>query len=463
MNPATATAAPSASAARNCFRVSARTSGVSANTTRISSKPRAMRVARRQHRMRGAEPLHLAGDLGFGNQPQRLFLDRIVTGSDHHRAGLRAGVARPRAAHGSAASVRRSRASPSARPSACGCPHPPPAPPQGMSCPPYSGSGSFRRCGHSGASPRRKAVRHRRKARVCPPLLLAFRATDSFEDHDAQATGPSRRRRERRFADRHAQPHLSRPLGRSGGGGPARGRLRHAHRKRPAAAGVGLQRRYRAGRRCGRAPDHDPRCRDREPAAIRSASQSFRGPRPAARSHDRAGAELRGRHRLDRTAGQSAEAGPARAFAASRRRRRPMSRRWLPFRQCPAAQSPAAPAQPAPQRSRAASGRASGAPRRNRSKVYPREPNSASISAARRTSPPCALPGTASAAPMGSSSKACGRSSASATAGPDRSNCGWWSDRSPMPVTAAKLCATLANAGLSCQPTTFDGQRLALR
>ena len=28
---------------------------------------------------------------------------------------------------------------------------------------------------------------------------------------------------------------------------------------------------------------------------------------------------------------------------------------------------------------------------------------------------------------------------------------------------AAKLCATLANAGLSCQPTTFDGQRLALR
>jgi hypothetical protein len=28
---------------------------------------------------------------------------------------------------------------------------------------------------------------------------------------------------------------------------------------------------------------------------------------------------------------------------------------------------------------------------------------------------------------------------------------------------AAKLCAALANAGLSCQPTTFDGQRLALR
>jgi hypothetical protein len=28
---------------------------------------------------------------------------------------------------------------------------------------------------------------------------------------------------------------------------------------------------------------------------------------------------------------------------------------------------------------------------------------------------------------------------------------------------AAKLCAMLANAGLSCQPTTFEGQRLALR
>jgi hypothetical protein len=30
-------------------------------------------------------------------------------------------------------------------------------------------------------------------------------------------------------------------------------------------------------------------------------------------------------------------------------------------------------------------------------------------------------------------------------------------------ATAAKLCATLAAAGLSCQPTTFEGQRLALR
>lgn len=30
-------------------------------------------------------------------------------------------------------------------------------------------------------------------------------------------------------------------------------------------------------------------------------------------------------------------------------------------------------------------------------------------------------------------------------------------------ANAAKLCATLAMAGLSCQPTTFDGQRLALR
>jgi hypothetical protein len=30
-------------------------------------------------------------------------------------------------------------------------------------------------------------------------------------------------------------------------------------------------------------------------------------------------------------------------------------------------------------------------------------------------------------------------------------------------ANAAKLCATLAMGGLSCQPTTFDGQRLALR
>lgn len=30
-------------------------------------------------------------------------------------------------------------------------------------------------------------------------------------------------------------------------------------------------------------------------------------------------------------------------------------------------------------------------------------------------------------------------------------------------AAAAKLCAALAGAGLSCQPTTFDGQRLALR
>ena len=30
-------------------------------------------------------------------------------------------------------------------------------------------------------------------------------------------------------------------------------------------------------------------------------------------------------------------------------------------------------------------------------------------------------------------------------------------------ANAAKLCATLAMGGLSCQATTFDGQRLALR
>jgi hypothetical protein len=30
-------------------------------------------------------------------------------------------------------------------------------------------------------------------------------------------------------------------------------------------------------------------------------------------------------------------------------------------------------------------------------------------------------------------------------------------------VAAARLCATLAGAGIACQPTVFDGQRLALR
>jgi hypothetical protein len=31
------------------------------------------------------------------------------------------------------------------------------------------------------------------------------------------------------------------------------------------------------------------------------------------------------------------------------------------------------------------------------------------------------------------------------------------------PAAAAKLCASLAAAGLSCQPTLFEGQRLAQR
>jgi hypothetical protein len=30
-------------------------------------------------------------------------------------------------------------------------------------------------------------------------------------------------------------------------------------------------------------------------------------------------------------------------------------------------------------------------------------------------------------------------------------------------ATAARLCAALANAGTTCQPTVFDGQRLAIR
>jgi hypothetical protein len=30
-------------------------------------------------------------------------------------------------------------------------------------------------------------------------------------------------------------------------------------------------------------------------------------------------------------------------------------------------------------------------------------------------------------------------------------------------AAAARLCGTLGNAGLSCQPAIFDGQRLALR
>jgi hypothetical protein len=30
-------------------------------------------------------------------------------------------------------------------------------------------------------------------------------------------------------------------------------------------------------------------------------------------------------------------------------------------------------------------------------------------------------------------------------------------------ASAARLCATLAAAGATCQPATFDGQRLAMR
>jgi hypothetical protein len=30
-------------------------------------------------------------------------------------------------------------------------------------------------------------------------------------------------------------------------------------------------------------------------------------------------------------------------------------------------------------------------------------------------------------------------------------------------AAAARLCGKVANAGLSCQPAIFDGQRLALR
>ena len=100
MKPATATAAPSLNAARKRFRVSGtHQRRVGEHHENIVEAAREA-LPRRQHRMRGAEPLRLPCDLGRRNKPQGLLLDRIVIGPDHHRAGLRTGVARPRAAHG---------------------------------------------------------------------------------------------------------------------------------------------------------------------------------------------------------------------------------------------------------------------------------------------------------------------------------------------------------------------------
>ncbi len=59
--------------------------------------------------------------------------------------------------------------------------------------------------------------------------------------------------------------------------------------------------------------------------------------------------------------------------------------------------------------------------------------------------------------------RVCGRSSASATGASGQVELRLVVGPITNAGTAAKLCAALANAGLSCQPTTFDGQRLALR
>ncbi len=148
-------------------------------------------VARRQHRMRGAEPLHLACDLRVResaatplSRPHRdsgpiTTAQACAPASRTARSTWLSSVCPPiscitfgkRRAHAGALTRRQHHR---------------------KTCPvrhiPVSGSVSG--CGHSGARPRRKAVGRRRKAGVCPPLLLAFWSTDSFEDHDAQAAGP---------------------------------------------------------------------------------------------------------------------------------------------------------------------------------------------------------------------------------------------------------------------------------
>ena len=84
MKPSTATAAPSASAVRNDANVSA------ADQRRVGEHHQDIvrglreRGARRQHRMRGAEPFALLKDRGLRRDALCLGLDRRMIGSDHH-------------------------------------------------------------------------------------------------------------------------------------------------------------------------------------------------------------------------------------------------------------------------------------------------------------------------------------------------------------------------------------------
>ena len=101
--------------ARSRVSVSARTSGVSPNITRISSAPRAMRLACREHRVRGAAPLALLENLAPWAQRARASRATASwSGPDHHGDVAAAGLRSPRRAHARAACGRRWRAAPSA-------------------------------------------------------------------------------------------------------------------------------------------------------------------------------------------------------------------------------------------------------------------------------------------------------------------------------------------------------------
>ena len=122
---------PFASGARSRAKVSAEISGVSPNTTSRSSAPRAMAVARRQHRMRGAEPLALNESRGIGADAPR---PRRRPPGGPARPPRPAPRPRPwarRPAHAPAATGRPPDAAPSAARTACACPRRPRAPPSG--------------------------------------------------------------------------------------------------------------------------------------------------------------------------------------------------------------------------------------------------------------------------------------------------------------------------------------------
>ena len=84
VKPSTATAAPRASAARNSLSVSGRTSGVSANITRMSSAPRAIALRAASTACAVPRRLLLLEDLRLGRERARLCGHRVVIGPDHH-------------------------------------------------------------------------------------------------------------------------------------------------------------------------------------------------------------------------------------------------------------------------------------------------------------------------------------------------------------------------------------------